>query len=333
MKKTIASVGVGIAAIAALTLAGCSASPASNPTGSSGGNDFKLAAVLPNTSDPFFQTISCGAAAKAKELGVDLQQFNSTTADTNTIASNFQSASLTSPDGMLVTPFIGNQFVAQYTKLMSDGVPVVTGSGTDPQVDYKYIFSSTETAQFADQVKDLIPDGSGTMVYLGGAPGIPVLETRTTPFVKAVEAMRTDLKPLEPVYSGFDTNKSTTAVASLLLANPDLKLIIAADGPDAVGAAAAIKQAGKSGKVTLIAFDAVPAEVDALRDGTVTALIAQDPYTLGAKSIETLVDYLKAHPEGGAVKPDGQEMIPNHLLTAKNVDDPANKNYLYQAKC
>jgi ribose transport system substrate-binding protein len=87
------------------------------------------------------------------------------------------------------------------------------------------------------------------------------------------------------------------------------------------------------GKVTLIAFDAVPAEVDALRDGNATALIARDPYTLGATSIETLVDYLKAPPQRrrGHGRRSGDD--PEHLLIATNVDDPANKNHLYQAKC
>ncbi|MFG0221372.1 substrate-binding domain-containing protein, partial [Streptococcus suis] len=76
------------------------------------------------------------------------------------------------------------------------------------------------------------------------------------------------------------------------LAHPDLKLIIAADGPDGLGAAAAISQAGKAGQIALVAFDAVPGEVDALKAGTITALIAQNPTDIGAKSIDALVDYL-----------------------------------------
>lgn len=292
-----------------------------------------IAAVYPNTSDPFWQSISCGAAARAEELGVDLQQFNSTNTDTNTIASNFQSASLIGADGMIVNSFNANQFIAQTQQLMADGVPVVSGSGTDPQSEYKVIFSDAETGGFAEELAALVPEGSGSMVYLGGAPGIPPLESRTLPFFEAMQQLRPDLTVLPNDYSGFDINKSTQNVASLIIANPDLKLIIAAAGPDGVGAAAAIEQAGKAGEITLIAFDAIPPEVDALRAGTISALIAQDPYSIGTRSIDALVEYLEAHPDGGAVEPDGVETIPSFVLTPENVDDPESEKYLYKTAC
>ncbi|MFT4030379.1 MAG: substrate-binding domain-containing protein [Protaetiibacter sp.] len=318
---------------AVVALAGCSADAEPSESGSATTSDYTIAAVFPNTSDPFWQTITCGAAAEATELGVDLQQFNTTSTDTNTIASNFQSASLIGADAMIVNPFTNNQFIAQYQQLMSEGVPVVTSNGTDPQAEYLNIYSDGETAGFADQVADLIPDGAGSMVFMGGAPGIAPLETRTNPFYEAVQEMRSDLTVLPIEYSGFDTNQATTDISSLIIANPDLKLIIASNGPDGVAAAAAVKQAGMSGEIAVIAFDAIPGQVDALRDGTISALIAQDPYEIGAQSVKELVDYLDAHPDGGAVEPSGSKTIPSFLLTAENVDDPDNAKYLYQTQC
>jgi ribose transport system substrate-binding protein len=125
----------------------------------------------------------------------------------------------------------------------------------------------------------------------------------------------------------------TTSVSSLILAHPDLKLIVAASGPDGQGAAAAIKQAGKVGQITLVAFDAVPPEVQALRDGTITALIAQAPQAIGQAQVDALVDYIKAHPDGGPVSPAGTQPIPNQLLTKDTIDDPANANYIYKTTC
>lgn len=319
-----------LATLSVVALAGCTTStPSDDPSAT----DITLAAVFPNTSDAFFLTMSCGAESRAADLGVELQTFNSTNTDTNTVASNFQSATLIDPDGMIVNTFVANQFVAQWTDLAKKGVPVVTASGTDPQSEYQAIFTDTDTSGIADEVADLIPEGEGKMVVLGGAPGIPPLEKRTTPFIEAVQEMRPDLTPLPTDYSGFDINKATTSVSAMILANPDLKLIIAADGPDGVGAAAAIQQAGKVGEITLIAFDAVPPEVDALRAGTISALIAQDPFTIGSSMVDSLVDYLKAHPDGGPVEGIAPKTVPNFLLTAENVDDPDNANYLYKTEC
>ncbi|GHF27447.1 sugar ABC transporter substrate-binding protein [Pseudolysinimonas yzui] len=319
--------GLATAATAVVLVAGCSSPSPADPA------DITIAAVYQNLSDPFWQTIACGAQARADELGVDLQLFTSTDTDANAIAGNFETALLGEPDGVIATPFNNNQFVAQYTQLMADGVPVVSGNGTDPQVEYKNVYSDTDTGGLAEDVAGLIPEGAGTMVVLGGAPGIPPLEGRTVPFIEAVQEMRSDLTPLPIVYSGFDVNKATSDVAALIIANPDLKLVIAATGPDGVGAAAAIEQAGKVGEITLIAFDAVPPEVDALRSGTITALIAQDPFNIGASSVDAIVEYLEANPDGGAVEPDGSQPIKNVLLTADNVDDPDNANYLYKTSC
>ncbi len=326
--RAVALAMIATAGIAAL--AGCSTSSPDTAEGTDA--PITIAAVYPNTADPFWQTISCGAASRASELGVDLQQFNSTNTDTNTIASNFQSASLIGADAMIVNPFQNNQFVAQYGKLMADGVPIATSNGSDPQAEYITINSDGNTAGFADELADVIPE-TGSMVYLGGAPGIPPLENRTLPFVDAVKALRPGLTALPDDYSGFDINKATTDVASLIIANPDLKLIIAATGPDGVGAAAAIEQAGKTGDITLIAFDAVPPEVDALKAGTITALIAQDPFAIGSETVDALVDYLKAHPDGGPVPFADTKTIPSFVLTAANVDDPANAKYLYKTEC
>lgn len=324
-------------AAAMATLAGAALLSSCAPAGDSGtgaaDEQLTIAAVYPNLSDPFWQTITCGAAARAEERGVELQQFNSNNTDTNTVASNFQSATLIEPDGMIVNSFNANQFLAQTQQLMADGIPVVSGSGTDPQTEYKVIFSDGETAGFAEELLDLVPEGPGSMVYLGGAPGIPPLEARTLPFFEAMQAARPDLTVLPNDYSGFDINKTTQNVASLIIANPDLKLIIAASGPDGVGAAAALEQSGKAGEITLIAFDAIPPEVDALRAGTISALIAQDPFEIGVRSIDALVDYLEAHPERGPVEPDGVETIPSFVLTADNIDDPANQKYLYRTEC
>ena len=329
---------IALSVVAAAVLAGCGSSSSSSSTGSASDGSarspsIRLAAVVPNTSDPFFQTQVCGMQQQAKKLGVSLKMFTSPSTDTNAIANNFQSAQLTKPQGLIVTPFNNNQFLAQYKTQMSQGVPIVTNNGTKPPAEYKYIHTASDTARFAPQVVKTLPSGAGSMVYLGGAPGIPPLESRTLPFVKALKDARSDLKALPTEYSGFDPNKASTDVKSLLLAHPDLKLIIAGDGPDALGAASALKAAGKVGKVTLVGFDAIPNELAALKDGTIQYLVAQAPLKLGRMQVDALVEYLKGHKDGGAVTTAGEQAVPNGLLTKDTLNDPANADFVYKAVC
>jgi ribose transport system substrate-binding protein len=327
------AVPVRKAAMVLIPLAVVTGAFAAVGSSASSASKLRLAVVLPNTSDPFFMTQVCAAKKEGKRLGVTVRTFTSTSTDTNAIANNFQSALLTKPQGIFVSPFNNNQFIAQYKSLMKKGVPVATGNTTTPATQYKWVYSAADTARFAPTVLKSVPSGSGKMVYLGGAPGIPPLEARTLPFVKAVEKARPDLDRLPDDYSGFDINKETQNVSSLLLAHPDLKLIIAADGPDAAGAAAAITQAGKAGKVTLVAFDAIPPEVQALKQGVISYLIAQSPATIGRLAVNTLVSYLKKHPNAGPVKPAGRIAVPNQLLTKATVDSPRNAAYIYKTGC
>lgn len=342
MRTARTTASTALAAATLLILAACGgsnpeaddAAPADDPSVEvDDAEPYRLAAVLANLSDPFWATVACSAQAQADVLGVELSLYTSQGTDDNEIAQNFDTAVLEQPDGILVSPFNNNQFATQYSNLMSDGVPVVSGNGTDPQVELSNIFSGGDTSEFVDDVLPMLPEGPGTMVYLGGAPGIPPLESRTLPFTEALAEARPDLERLPDDYSGFDINKSTSNVSSLILANPDLKVIIASNGPDGQAAAAALKQSGKVGEIALIAFDAVPAEVDALRDGTITVLIAQAPGILGSEQIKALVEYLDAHPERGPVEPSGSVEIPSGLLTADNIDDPESEPYIYKTSC
>ena len=56
-----------------------------------------------------------------------------------------------------------------------------------------------------------------------------------------------------------------------------------------------MKQAGKGGQVQVVGFDAGPNQIKALREGTVQALVAQDPGAIGKFGVDEAVTAL----EGG----------------------------------
>jgi ribose transport system substrate-binding protein len=59
-----------------------------------------------------------------------------------------------------------------------------------------------------------------------------------------------------------------------------------------VGTALALKSRGMAGKVKYVAFDASDDLVQDLKDGTIDALVAQDPFRMGYQAVKTLVDKL-----------------------------------------
>jgi len=331
------------AAAAALSLAACGyvgqAGGAANNAGSSSGtssaSNITIAGVYGNSTDPFWATLACGAKQEAATLGVKYQPFASTTLDNSALSQNFSSAQLIKPNGIFVNPANPNQFVTQYKTLMSSGVPVVTINSSNPPAQYKVVGTGTTgNSALLQQTAALVTADSGSMLVVNGIPGLVPVQVRLDPVVKAITTAHPGLKSLPTIYSGFDVNKATQAVSTDLIAHPDLKVIVAADGPDGQAAAAAVQQAGKAGKVTVIALDATPAEVTALKAGTISGLVAQSPQQIGQDQVKELVSYIQAHPNAGAVPANvGAVNVPQNLLTKTNIDAPASSAWIYKASC
>jgi ribose transport system substrate-binding protein len=334
-RTTRGHVGALALASIALSLTACSAASSSsaNTGTATAGRTITIAGVYGDTTDPFWVTLGCGAQQEATSLGVKYQGFTSTTLDTSAFSQNFSSAELVKPNGIFVNPANPNQFITQYKTLMTQGVPVVTINSSTPPSQYEVVGTGTNDT-FLSQLVGLVTARSGSMVVVNGIRGLVPVQIRLNPVVQAISSARSGLKMLPTIYSGFDVNKATASVSSDLVANPDLKVIVAADGPDGQAAAAAVQAADKAGKVTVIALDATPAEVAALKAGTIKALVAQSPLQIGEQQVLALVAYIKAHPDGGPVSvAPTQVTVPQHLLTQSNINDPASSAWIYQSAC
>ena len=60
-----------------------------------------------------------------------------------------------------------------------------------------------------------------------------------------------------------------------------------------VGAALALKARGLAGKLRFVAFDASPDLIEFLRNGSIDALVAQDPFRIGYEAVRSLADKLE----------------------------------------
>jgi ribose transport system substrate-binding protein len=67
--------------------------------------------------------------------------------------------------------------------------------------------------------------------------------------------------------------------------------------------------------------------VEALRDDTVQALIAQQPAEIGRQGVEQAIAAL----EGDETEPEIQTGFT--ILTADNIDDPKSQEAVYQSSC
>jgi ribose transport system substrate-binding protein len=106
---------------------------------------------------------------------------------------------------------------------------------------------------------------------------------------------------------GYDT------MQQMMSAVPDIAGVFYASGREAVGAANAIKAAGKN--VLSMGYNGDPEEIQAIRDGILAGTIAQQPYNIGYESVMLLKKIFEGETYEDAVVP-----VDVALLTPDTID-------------
>lgn len=300
---------------------------------------YQLAGTAGLANDAFWITFMCGGTAAAEAVGSTIDWFPlASSSDASVVLANRSALILGEPDGIVFTPDRGVPYEpGQIERLMEAGTPVTIGNSVDESMT-GYLGSYVSSGQ-DDSVVELggliaqNADG-GSVLVLGGLPGSTTLAARWEPARDAALAANPELEFLDTEYEEFDINSATQIVSAALIAHPDLAAIFAVSGPAGQGAVAAVQQAEKSGDVLVYSFDATPVNAQALRDGTIKAILSQPAALMGAGAVDGLLEFLNTRSGSGPVAMDE---VANHLstevITLDNVDAPEVAGYLYSATC
>ena len=288
------------AALSALTVAaaaGTAPSAGATPARTVHQTNAKLdiAAVVADAADPFYLTMRCGAYNAASKYNVKLTWQGSTSVDYGPEVSILHAVELKKPQGIILAPFSATAFIAPVKSLMAQGTPVVTVDGSlNAKVELENVHTDNYAAgESAADMLGAALHGKGTVGVITFEPGIPVEAARVNGFVAEMHRRFPHVKVLSTQYGGADAGKSATITSGLLARNPDLAGIYATDTNDAEGAASAVRAAGDLSKVKVVAYDAAPQEVQALKTGLFSAVIAQEPYQEGYRAVEIMAKYLR----------------------------------------
>ena len=93
-------------------------------------------------------------------------------------------------------------------------------------------------------------------------------------------------------YGMADPARSRAGAEDILTAHPDLAGIFASSEAASLGSIQAIKNRNLAGKVKLVTFDFSKAHLQALEDGTIDAMLVQDPFRIGYEAVKSLSEKL-----------------------------------------
>ena len=111
-------------------------------------------------------------------------------------------------------------------------------------------------------------------------------------------------------------------MTDLITANPNLRGVFASNLIMAQGAGQAIAENKVADKIKLVGFDSDDKLIKLLKDGTIVALVVQDPYRMGYDGIKTALaaskgEKVEANVDTGA-----------NLITKENMNSPRSQELL-----
>jgi ribose transport system substrate-binding protein len=274
--------------------------------------------------------MECGVKAEAKKLGATVKTVGPAKFDATLQKPILDSVIASKPDAILIAPNDVNAMQRPLEAAKKAGVEVVLVDTTVKNPKFAVSEISSDNLGGGKEafkaVQQLVP-GGGKVMGIGVKPGISTTDARDKGFKDAVAASGGKYTFVGQEYSQNEPAIAAQITTAALAKNPDLKAIFASNLFSAQGAATGIKQAGKSGSVVVVGFDAGPDQIKALKDGTVQALIAQQPYQIGVDGVQQAVAKLNGQPTKKKITTGFT------IITPATVDTAAGKAAAYRSTC
>ncbi|MFV0405676.1 MAG: substrate-binding domain-containing protein [Propioniciclava sp.] len=301
MKKRI---GMALAALTAVALAGCASGAETAPTntststasGSSGAFEKKdpltIGYSIFDLQEPYFQAYLAGVQAEADAQGIELLTFDQKSSEQEQVTG---SANLINQgiSALIVSPVQPDALPATVDAAHAAKIPVVIGD-VGAKGDYDVYIESDNIAgggRAAEYLIDKLADAEGdkTVAIIGNPAGNVAGAARAGGFKEGVAAEGSIELVGEVV--GQTIDGAYKAAQDLLAANPDLTAIFCTNSNNVQGATRAAETAGRDDLI-VIGFNGDPVELDLIADGKQTATVAQDPYGQGRAAVVASLDLL-----------------------------------------
>lgn len=283
----------------------------------------KTIVFIPKSTDvTYWLFLRKGAADKAKELGYEIDyQGVATEADIAGQVNLVNNIAATKPAGILLAATDAKALQAPVENAIKAGVPVImVDSGIeDPSIPYANITTDNFDGGYkAGMLLAEMIGKKGKVSNIGITAGSQTGRERSDGFIEAMKNFP-DIQVLPVQWTNAEAATAMNIATDQLNANPDIVGFYSAAAPMAVGIAQALKAKGLDKKIKLITFDPSPEVLPLFEEGTIHAILAQDPYQMGYRGVEMLDRVIK----GGTISPEEKNIqIPVVIITPENYNKP-----------
>jgi ribose transport system substrate-binding protein len=285
----------------------------------------KIGVVLKTLDNQYWQGLESGVKAAAAKYHVEVTiQAGSTESSATQQLTIAQTLFGKGFSAFILAPESTSNLVPALKQIQDAGLPVINPDDARiPATVYVGPSHLLAGGQAADYIASKLPDG-GKIVQIEGQAGSSAAILRIKGFTEGL-AKHSNLTLVASVPGNWDGAQAYNATQNLLRKYPDLKGIYANNDTMAVGAAKAVADAGLGGKIVIVGTDGIPAAMDAIQRGAMSATITALPYYEGYWSVEAAVRLLS-----GQKVPDWI-VAPAQLIDKNNISTYFDKEYNVKA--
>ncbi|MEV6032577.1 substrate-binding domain-containing protein [Nonomuraea sp. NPDC052116] len=294
--------------IAGAALAGLAACGGGGATG-----DVKIGLSVSTLNNPYFVQFRDGAQAEAKKLGARLtvtDAQNDPSQQVNQVQ-NFTSQNM---KAIIINPVDSDAAAPAVKAADRAAVPVIAADRGVNGAEVAQTVASDNVAggRLAAQELARLLGEKGNVAVLQGVPGTSASRDRGRGFAEGIAAYpNIKVVAQQPAY--FDRAKALDVMTNLIQSHPDLAGVFAENDEMALGAIKALgARAGQQVKV--VGFDGTPDAIKAVRAGTLSVTVAQQPRLLGQQAVDAAVRAAKGESIPKAVA------VPVKPATKENAD-------------
>ena len=281
----------------------------------------RVAVIMKSLANEFFVTMAVGTrehhAANSEFYDLIMNGIKDETALTEQVALVEQMIA-TGVDVIVLAPADSKALLPVVKRAISRGIIVIN---IDNKLDDELIVAAGITVPFvgpvdregARAVGDFLATKLTTgddVAIIGGISTAFNAQQRQAGFEEAMAAAGANIVSVQD--GNWHQAKASTIASALISEYPNLKALLCSNDSMAIGAVAAVRQAGKTGQIQVVGYDNISATHDLLRNGELLATADQHGGQLAVYGIEFALQILR----DGTVPED--KMTPVDLVT---VDD------------
>jgi len=278
----------------------------------------QMTIIVNDPSNPYWLTEGNVAKATAEKLGYTAT-VSAHRGDTNTESNLIDTAITNKAVAIILDPANADGSVGAVKKAVAAGIPVILVNAEINQeglAKAQLVSNNAQGAALGAQQWVQSIGEKGKYVELFGAPSDNNAATRSNGY-ETVLSQYPDLEKVGSQVANWDRTQGHDKMQSLLQANPDVIGLISGNDEMALGAIAALKEAGKLANIKVGGFDGSPDAVAAIKAGELEYTVLQPVAIFSAEAVKQADSFIKTGKTGSATE---KQLFDCLLITKDNVD-------------